>query len=108
MPNACLVFSLLKGHNSNMTSTAPSFFLPFVIFHHEVYAEVQFTTHLSDSLNNPVFRKGAAFVFQFQAVTPESDSNVRVFSSFPQILDINLTNAYTILQQRGTPVPSQE
>ena len=48
-----------------------------------------------------VFKKGAAFVFQFQAVTAESESKVRVFSPFPRIPDINLTNAYTILKNRG-------
>ena len=66
-----------------------------------VFTDVQFTTHLSDSLDDPVFKKGAALLFQFQAVTPESESKVRVFSPFPKIPDINLTNAYTILQQRG-------
>ena len=84
-----------------MTSTAPFLLLPFLIFFLNVSAEVQFTTHLSDSLYDPVFKKGAAFVFQFQALTPESESKVRVFSPFPRIPDINLTNAYTILQQRG-------
>ena len=52
-------------------------------------------------MDDPVFKKSAAFVFQFQAVTSESESKVRVFSPFPRIPDINLTNAYTILQQRG-------
>ena len=52
-------------------------------------------------MDDPVFKKSAAFVFQFQAATPESESKVRVFSPFPRIPDINLTNAYTILQQRG-------
>ena len=56
---------------------------------------------MSDSLDDPVFKKGAAFVFQFPAVTTESESKVRVFSPFPRIPDINLTNKYTILQQRG-------
>ena len=84
-----------------MTSPTPFFFLPFLSSFLNVCADVQFTTHLSDSLDDPVFKKGAAFVFQFQAVTPESESKVRVFSPFPRIPDINLTNAYTILQQRG-------
>ena len=66
-----------------------------------VFTDVQFTTHLSDALDKPVFKKGAAFVFKYQAVTPESESKVRVFSPFPKIPDINLTDAYTILQTRG-------
>ena len=84
-----------------MTSTAPFLFLLFLIFLLNVSAEVQFTTHLSDSLDDPVFKKGAAFVFQFQAVTPESESKIRLFSPFPRITDIKLTNAYTLLQQHG-------
>ena len=65
------------------------------------FTDVQFTTHLSDALDKPVFKKGAAFVFKNQAVTPESESKVRVFSPFPKILEINLTDAYSILQTRG-------
>ena len=66
-----------------------------------VFTEVQFTTHLSDALDKPVFKKGAAFVFKYQAVTPESESKDRVFSPFPKVPEINLTDAYTILQTRG-------
>ena len=96
-----MVFSLFRRHPSYMTSTTLFLFLPLTVSLLNVSAEVQFTTHLSDSLDDPVFKKGAAFVFQFQAVTPESESKVPVFSPFPRIPDINLTNAYTILQQRG-------
>ena len=84
-----------------MTSSTPFIFLPLIFSLLNVSAEVQFTTHLSDSLDDPVFKKGAASVFQFQAVTPESETKIRVFSPLPRIPDINLTNAYTILQQRG-------
>ena len=101
MPNDCTVFSLFKRHPSYMTSPTLFFFLPFLSSFLNVCADVQFTTYLSDSLDYPVFKKGAAFVFQFQAVTPESECKVRVFSPFPRIPDITLTNAYTILQQRG-------
>ena len=66
-----------------------------------VFTDVQFTTPLSVALDKPVFNKGAAFVFKYQAVTPESESKVRVFSPFPKIPEINLTDAYTILQTRG-------
>ena len=66
-----------------------------------VFTDVQFTTHLSDALDKPVFKKSAAFVFKYQAVTPESESKVRVFSPFPKIPVINLTDVYTILQTRG-------
>ena len=66
-----------------------------------VFTDVQFTTHLSDALDKPVFKKGAAFVVKYQAVTPESESKVRVFSPFPTNMEINLTDAYTFLQTRG-------
>ena len=66
-----------------------------------VFTDVQFTTHLSDALDKPVIKKGAAFVFKYQAVTPESERKVRVFSPFPKIPEINLSDAYTILQTRG-------
>ena len=84
-----------------MTSSTPFLFLPLIFSLLNVSAVVQFTIHLSDSLDDPVFKKGAAFVFQFEAVTPESGSKVRVFSPFPRIPDINLSNAHTILQKRG-------
>ena len=66
-----------------------------------VFTDVQITTNLNDALDKPVFRKGAAFFFKYQAVTSESESKVRVFSPFPKIPEINLTDAYTILQTRG-------
>ena len=66
-----------------------------------VSTDVQFNTHLGDALDKPVFKKGTAFVFKNQAVKPESDSKVRVFSPFPKVPEIKLTNAYKILQTRG-------
>ena len=60
-----------------------------------VFTDVQFTTDLSDAFDKLVLKKGAAFVFKYQAVTPESESKVR------EIPEINLTDAYTILQTRG-------
>ena len=53
----------------------------------------QFTTHVGDDLAKPVFKKGAAFVFKYQAVTSESESKFRFFSPFPRIPEINLTQA---------------
>ena len=54
---------------------------------------MQFTTHVGDDLAKSVFEKGAAFAFKYQAVTSESESKVRVFSPFPRISAINLTQA---------------
>ena len=58
-----------------------------------LHSQVQFTTHLNDDLEKPVFKKGAAFVFKYQAVTSESESKVRVFSPFPKLPEINITKA---------------
>ena len=66
-----------------------------------VFTDVQFTTQLSDALEEPVFKKGAAFIFKYQAVTPESESKVRVFTPFPKFPEINLPDAHTIPQTRG-------
>ena len=52
-----------------------------------------YSTHLKDQPEVPVFKKGAAFLFKYQAVTSESESKVRVFSPFPRIPDVNLTGA---------------
>ena len=66
-----------------------------------VFTDVQFTTHLSDALDKPVFKEGAAFVFKYQAVMPECESKVRVFSPFLKIPEIILTDAYIVLQTWG-------
>ena len=66
-----------------------------------MFAEVQFSTHLNDESDTPIFRKGAAFVFKYQAVTSESESKVRVFSPFPTLPEINLTEAYSLVAHRG-------
>ena len=66
-----------------------------------MFAEVQFFTHLNDESDTPIFKKGAAFVFKYQAVTSESESKVRVFSPFPRLPEINLTEAYSLVAHRG-------
>ena len=54
---------------------------------------MQFTTHVGDDLAKPVLKKGAAFVLKYQAVNSDSEIKVRIFSPFPQIPAINLTQA---------------
>ena len=66
-----------------------------------MFAQVQFSTHLNDGSDTPIFEKGAAFVFKYQAVTSESESKVRVFSPFPRLPEINLTEAYSLVAHRG-------
>ena len=66
-----------------------------------MFAEVQFSTPLNDESDTPIFKKGAAFAFKYQAVTSESESKVRVFSPFPKLPEINLTEAYSLVAHRG-------
>ena len=39
----------------------------------------------------PIIQKGAAFIYNYQAVTSESQSKVRAFSPFPQPPPVDLT-----------------
>ena len=75
--------------------------VPLLALTNFVFTDVQFTTHLSDALDKPVFKKGAAFVYKYQAMTPKSESKIRVFSPFPKVTEINSTDAYTVSQTRG-------
>ena len=73
-----------------------------------MFAEVQFSTHLNDESDTPIFKKGAAFVFKYQAVTSESESKVRVFSPFPRLPEINLTEAYSLVAHKDTVIQWQQ
>ena len=64
-------------------------------------AEVKISTDLNDDSDTPMFKKGAAFVFKYQAVTSESESKVLVFSPYPRLPEINLTEAYSLVAHRG-------
>ena len=66
-----------------------------------MFAEVQFSTHLNDESDTRNFKKGAAFVFKYQAVTSESESKVRVFSPIPRLPEIFLTEAFSLVAHRG-------
>ena len=55
------------------------------------------STYLNDDLEAPMFKKSAAFLFKYQAVTSEVESKVRVFSPFPKIPEVNLTGAEDML-----------
>ena len=77
----------------------PHFF--FILLIATIFAEVQFSTHLNDESDTPILKKGAAFVFKYQAVTSESESKVRVFSPFPRLPEINLTEAYSLVVHKG-------
>ena len=70
--------------------------------------DAQFTTHFSEALDKLAFKKGAAFVFKYQTVTPESEIKIRVFSTFPRIPNTNSKDANTILETRGYSNPMDD
>ena len=45
----------------------------------------------------PEFERGAAFIFKYQVVTSESESQVQVFSPFPTLPDVNVNGVHSIL-----------
>ncbi len=55
----------------------------------EVLAQFTINTHLGADNGPPVVRKGAAFVYQYQALTSESESKVRIFSPFPRMPEMD-------------------
>ena len=63
-----------------------------------------YLSHLNDQPEVPVLKKGAAFLFKYQAVTSESESKVRVFSLFPKIPDVNPTGAEELLNLANTRI----
>ena len=101
MPSYFLVFCFFRTRHLRKTSTAPfSLLLPYAVFH-SILGDVHFTTQLSDELDKPVLKKGAEFVFKYQAVTTELEQGSCVFIVPPIFPEINLTDAHTILQTRG-------
>ena len=49
-----------------------------------ICSEVTFQTSVGSEKEDPVFQRGAVFIYAYQAVTSESESKVRLFSPFPQ------------------------
>ena len=45
----------------------------------------------------PEFERGAAFIFKYQVLTSESESQVRLFSPFPTLPDVNIDGVHAIL-----------
>ena len=92
--------ALFRSFSNRMTMALILHFL-FILLIGTMFAEVQFSTHLNDESDTSIFKKGAAFVFKYQTVTSESESKVRVFSPFPRLPEINLTEAYFLVAHRG-------
>ena len=47
----------------------------------------------------PEFERGAAFIFKYQVVTSESESQVRLFSPFPTLPDVNIDSVRVIVSE---------
>ena len=45
----------------------------------------------------PEFERGAAFIFKYQVVTSESESQIRLFSPFPTLPDVNIDGVRVIV-----------
>ena len=45
----------------------------------------------------PEFERGAAFIFKYQVVTSESESQIRLFSHFPTFPDVNLNGVHAVI-----------
>ena len=45
----------------------------------------------------PEFARGAAFIFEYQVVTSESESQIRLFSRFPTLPDVNIDDVHAII-----------
>ena len=92
--------ALFRPFSNRVTMALIPHFL-FILLIETMFAEVQFSTHLNDESDTPIFKKGAAFVFKYHAVTSESESKSRVFSPFSRLPEINLTEAYSLVAHRG-------
>ena len=44
----------------------------------------------------PKLERRAAFIFEYQVVTSESESHVRLFSPFPKLPDVNIDGVHAI------------
>ena len=47
-------------------------------------SEVTFQTSVGSEKEDPVFQRGAVFIYAYQAVTSESESKIRLLSPFPE------------------------
>ena len=45
----------------------------------------------------PEFERGAAFIFKYQVVTSESESQIRLFSPFPTLPDVNIDGVHAVI-----------
>ena len=58
-------------------------------------------TQLNADSDIPVFKEGAAVVFKYKAVTSGSENKLQVFSRFPHLPQINLTEFSSIVAKKA-------
>ena len=56
---------------------------------------IQYSTVNKQQL--PEFERGAAFIFRYQVVTSESGSQIRLFSPFPTLPDVNIDGVHDVI-----------
>ena len=56
----------------------------------------------------PKFERGAAFIFKYQVVTCKSESQVRLFSPFPTLPDVNIDGVHAILLESNQNLSSMQ
>ena len=56
----------------------------------------------------PEFERGAAFIFKYQVVTSESENQVRLFSPFPTLPDVNIDSVRVIVHESNQKLPHMQ
>ena len=59
-----------------------------------IASTIQYSTANKQQL--PEFERGAAFIFKYQVLTSESESQVRLFSPLPPLLDVSVDGVHAI------------
>ena len=80
-----------KQHRSAVRLTTVLFAWGTFFFAHTV----QYSTVNKQQL--PAFERGAAFIFKYQVVTSGIESQVQLFTLFPNLPDVNLDGVHAIL-----------
>ena len=60
---------------------------------------IQYSTVNNQEL--PEFERGAAFIFKYQVVTSESESEIRLFSPFRTLPDVNIDGMHAIVLENN-------
>ena len=56
----------------------------------------------------PEFERGAAFIFKYQVVTSESESQIRLISPFPTLPDVNIDGVHAIILESNAKLSQMQ